>query len=102
MDRKDMIIKKLTDALRMSDGVCDYCVGCQALGKNSYDDCLENENRAKDFVLATDGIELEAERETRHHDCPFCGKQWREYCEDSLPDYCPKCGDKLEAWGAMA
>ena len=39
------------------------------------------------------------ERETRHHDCPFCGKQWREYCEDDFPDYCPKCGDKLEAWG---
>ena len=55
-----------------------------------------NEHEAREQQSA------DKERETRHHDCPFCGKQWREYCEDDFPDYCPKCGDKLEAWGAMA
>ena len=35
-------------------------------------------------------------RETRHHDCPFCGKPWREYCdEDNYPNYCPGCGEEL-------
>jgi hypothetical protein len=35
-------------------------------------------------------------RETRHHDCPFCGKQWREYADDdNYPNYCPGCGKEL-------
>ena len=98
-----MQIKVLTAALQnCGDGICDYCVGCQALGKESYEDCLYSENRAKDFVLDFERVakefdfSVEKERETRHHDCPFCGKQWREYCDDdNYPNYCPGCGEEL-------
>jgi hypothetical protein len=47
-------IKALTAALRNSDVVCEYCVGCQALGRASYEDCLAD--RAKDFVFDTERV----------------------------------------------
>ena len=61
----------------------------------SDDSVLEDTKQEGSTIYICD-INEEGERETRHHDCPFCGKQWREYCEDdNYPNYCPGCGDDL-------
>ena len=56
MSNKDLQIKSLTMALRDIDGLCDYCVGCQALGLGHSDDfsendCLQSDSRGYDFVF---------------------------------------------------
>ena len=56
MTCKDLQIEMLTAALRdCGDGICDYCVGCQALGRDSHDGegCidLDGDDRAKFFVF---------------------------------------------------
>ena len=53
MKKQDCLkIEALTAALReCGDGVCDYCVGCQALGRKSYEDCIDNDDKAKYFVF---------------------------------------------------
>ena len=61
MDNKNLQIKALTMALRNTDGLCEWCVGCHALGLNHSDnfaenDCLQSENRGYDFVFDTERI----------------------------------------------
>ena len=42
----------------------------------------EYENWRDEPHVGGDNPDEETDRETRHYDCPFCGKQWREYCDD--------------------
>ena len=54
---------------------------------------FNNKDDAMFFVTA-----LESYRETRHYDCPFCEKPWREYCDgDNYPNYCPDCGNDMSS-----
>jgi len=59
--------------------------------------------KAKLYDLTTgadDDDPTDSSRETRNHNCPFCGKQWLEYCDDdNYPDYCPGCGEELREPG---
>ena len=54
---------------------------------------FNNKEDAILFIAALQGY-----RETRHNDCPFCDKPWREYCDDdNYPNYCPGCGNDFTA-----
>ena len=64
MDNKDLQIEALTKALRTTDGLCEWCVGCQKLELNHGDDCYENDclqsdDRGYDFVFDTDRVAKE-------------------------------------------
>ena len=64
MDYKNLQIEALTRALRTTDGLCEWCVGCQKLGLNHGDDsfendCLQSDNRGYDFVFDTERVAKE-------------------------------------------
>ena len=66
MNIKDLQIEVLTTALKLSDGLCEWCVGCRARGKPqppfdalSETDCLTGDDRGYNFVLATETLARE-------------------------------------------